>query len=454
MKRKGSGGSAPSPPAVSSLEPTPVQEVQEVQEWSASHRVAFRFGVLYLGLFSIATQILGSLLLVPLADFYFRGLGPLWPMREITFWISTNVFGVTAPLVYTGTTGETVFFWVQTLWLFVAAVGATAVWSLLDRHRRNYVTLHKWFRFFVRLGLASQMLEYGMTKVIPTQFPPPTLNTLVTPAGNLSLSAMLWTSIGSAPGYEIFTGCIEVLGGILLLIPRTTMLGAILSLAAMTQVFVLNMTYDVGLKQVSFHLILLAIFLLAPDFRRLGRLFLLNQGIGPSTQAELFGTRRRNRIAIGLQVLLGIYWLGVYAYVNLGYWYAAGPGSPRSALYGIWNVEQLSIDGQVRPPVLNDYDRQWRRVIFDAPAGMVFQRFDDSFARYGVSIDVYKNTLSLTKGDSKTWKSAFSFERIAPDGLSLEGEMDGHRIRMQLQLVEFDTFRLLNSGFRWIRPPD
>jgi hypothetical protein len=38
--------------------------------------------------------------------------------------------------------------------------------------------------------------------------------------------------------------------------------------------------------------------------------------------------------------------------------------------------------------------------------------------------------------------------------LILEGEMDGHRIRAELQLVERDTFRLLNSGFRWVRPPD
>ncbi len=42
----------------------------------------------------------------------------------------------------------------------------------------------------------------------------------------------------------------------------------------------------------------------------------------------------------------------------------------------------------------------------------------------------------------------------AGDQLTLEGEMDGHRIRARLQRVDFDTFRLLNSGFRWIRPPD
>jgi len=32
--------------------------------------------------------------------------------------------------------------------------------------------------------------------------------------------------------------------------------------------------------------------------------------------------------------------------------------------------------------------------------------------------------------------------------------MDDHKIHMQLELVDFDTFRVLNSGFRWIRPGD
>jgi hypothetical protein len=36
----------------------------------------------------------------------------------------------------------------------------------------------------------------------------------------------------------------------------------------------------------------------------------------------------------------------------------------------------------------------------------------------------------------------------------LDGEMDGRRIHLDLQLVPLDTFRLLNSGFRWIRPSD
>jgi hypothetical protein len=141
-------------------------------------------------------------------------------------------------------------------------------------------------------------------------------------------------------------------------------------------------------------------------------------------------------------------------YANWSYWYAAGSGSPRSPLYGIWNIDQLSIDGEARPAVLNDYDRRWRRVIFDAPNTVAFQRVDDSFARFGVFIDVYNNTLALTKGNSKHWKSTFTFQRPAPDQLTLDGDMDNNRIHMQLQLVDFDTLRLLNSRFRWVRPED
>ena len=49
--------------------------------------------------------------------------------------------------------------------------------------------------------------------------------------------------------------------------------------------------------------------------------------------------------------------------LSLTYWSGdGGPGSPKSPLYGIWNVEQLSVDGVLRSPLLNDYDRRWRRV--------------------------------------------------------------------------------------------
>jgi len=432
--------------------PEPEPKIEEIPRWSALLCTAFRFSFLYLGLFCLATQISGSLFQIPTGSF--RGFGPLWPMRSITVWIAEHFLGVTEPLVYGRYSGETLFFWVQTLWLGILAAIATVIWSALDRRRENYGMLHKWIRLFIRFALAASMFEYGMTKVIPTQFPRPPLNTLVTPVGDLSSSALLWTTIGSSPVYEIFTGCAELLGGILLIIPRTTTLGALICLADMTQVFVLNMTYDIGVKQISFHLILLSLFLLAPEFKRLANFFVLNRPAAPSDHPQLFSSARGNRIALVVQMMLGVYLVGTYAYINWTYWYAAGDGRPRSPLYGIWNVNQLSIDGQAGPPILNDYDRRWRRVIFDLPDAVAFQRVDDSFARYGASIDVYKDTVALTKGNSKKWKANFTFQRPAGDQLVLDGDMDGHKIHAELQLADFDTFRLLNSRFRWVRPDE
>lgn len=428
----------------------PDSHEREFPPWNPVTRVAFRFCFVYLGLFSLATQITGSM--IPNSFFEYRGLGRLFPMREVTFWIAQHFFATVLDAAEPQMGGEPLFFWVQTFWLLVVAILATGIWSVMDRRRENYVVLHKWFRLFIRFGLASQMFEYGMTKVIPTQFPAPPLNTLLTPAGDLTLSGLLWTSIGASPPYEIFTGCIETLGGVLLLVPRTTLLGATISLAALMQVFALNVTYDVGLKLVSFHLIALAVFLMAPDIPRFADFFLRNRSTGASTQPELFSSTRARRIALGAQIVFGLYLVGMYAYINVRFWDVGGGGSPKSPLYGIWNVEELSIDGRSGPPDLNDYDRRWRRVIFDKAAEVSFQRTDDSFATYKAVVDPYGKTLSLAKRDSEKWKATLNIERPSADRLILDGEMDGYKIRTALRLVDFDTFRLLNSSFRWVRP--
>jgi uncharacterized membrane protein YphA (DoxX/SURF4 family) len=421
------------------------------QPWNRATRIAFRFCFTYFGLYCLATQFLGGLIVNPVLSF--PGLGRFWPLRQITSWYATHVFHVTSALVYTGNSGDTIFYWIQTYLLLAVAAGATILWSGLDR-RAEYVTLHKWFHFAIRLVVASQMFDYGMAKIIPTQFPKPSLITLVEPVGNLELTGVLWTAIGASPGYQMFTGWAEMLAGILLLVPRTTTLGALVGMMDMIQVWIMNMTFDIPLKQISFHLLLLTLFLIAPDVRRLTDFFVLGRPVGAPTDRPLFRTPRANHRAFVAQIAFGVYLVAMYTNLYRGYWYAeGGRGGPQSPLYGIWNVEALSINGQSRSPALNDYDRRWRRVIFDVPSSMAFQRTDDSFAHYDVSIDMASHSLTLTKRHSSTWKASFKFERLAADQLTLEGEMDRYRIRMDLRLVDLDSFRLPNGTFRWVAPP-
>ncbi len=99
---------------------------------------------------------------------------------------------------------------------------------------------------------------------------------------------------------------------------------------------------------------------------------------------------------------------------------------------------------------MSDGDR-WRRLIFDVPAGAAFQKMDESFARFGTAIDTHENSLTLTKRGDKDWKANFAYTRPAPDRLVLDGEIDGHKEKMELQLVDRGKFVLVSRGFHWIQ---
>jgi hypothetical protein len=431
------------------MQTEPVQPGPQIRQWRPATRVAFRFCFVYFGLYCLVTQI--STGLVPLPNVDVPDPSTFWPTRQIVIWTASHVFRIAKPLVYIDTgSGDRTFDWVLQFCLLVIAVLATAVWSILDRRRENYATLYRWFRLFVRICLAGQMFGYGWAKAVPLQMPFPFLTRLVETYGNFSPMGVLWSSIGASPVYEIFAGCAEILGGLLLIVPRTVTLGALVCLADMTQVFMLNMTYDVPVKLFSFHLILLSLFLLVPDLQRLADMFFLSRPVGAAREFPLFTTSRANRIALVAQIVIGLWLVGMNAYGSWKNWPVYGSGSPKSALYGIWNVDQFTIDGQVRSPLLTDYGR-WRRVIFEFPTSMAFQRMDDSMARYGASINTSDNTLKLTKGDDKNWKASFVFQRPASDRLVLDGDMDGHKVQMQLQLFDRKKFLLVNRGFHWIQ---
>jgi hypothetical protein len=432
-------------------QPAEVLEQETVvpkEHWSLALRIAFRFCVAYFTLFALSNQILAGLFVIPKVNI--PELSAHWPLRQITFWTAAHIFRIKRDLVYTGSgSGDKTFDWVLAFCLIVIAVLITCVWSILDRRRANYVVFHRWFRLAMRFMLASEMFLYGLDKIIPLQMPFPFLTRLLEPYGNFSPMAVLWSSVGASHSYEIFTGCAETLGGILLLTPRTATLGALVCLADMIQVFMLNMTYDVPVKLFSFHLILFSLFLLAPNLRRLLDFFFTDRTVAPSRQASLFHSVRANRVAVAVQVAFGLYLIGMGIYSGMGAWKRYGGARPKSALYGIWNVDEMSVDGQLRPALFTDHDR-WRRVVFDFPTFTSFQRPDDTFTGYGSTIGEKDSTLTLTKPADKNWKASFTYARPAPDRLLLNGSMDGHQVQMKLKLLDRDKFTLVNRGFHWI----
>jgi hypothetical protein len=426
---------------------TPSIEV-EVPRWTLPRRLAFRFFAVYFGLYVLTTQMIGGFIPFQVDLSFISDKGPvLWMVN----WTAAHVFGATLPLVVTGSgSGDKTFDWVHAFCFLIIALAITVAWSIAARRTENHVTAHKWYRLFLRFALGTTMLSYGAAKVIPLQMSFPSLIRLLEPYGNFSPMGVLWASIGASRPYEIFTGAMEISAAVLLFIPRTALLGALVALCCTVEIFTLNMTYDVPVKLFSFHLIVMSLFLLAPDMQRLADVLVLNRTAEPSAAPPLGKTPKSQRIWTIAQLVFGVWLIGAAIQGSIQAWSTYGGGAPKSPLYGVWNVMYMSLDGVERPPLLTDYER-WRRVVFDRPTQMSFVRMDDTVVSVGSTIDEGAKSINLTKPADQKWAAAFSFERPAPDRMTLSGEMDGRRIQMRLKLFPRENFLLVTRGFNWVQ---
>jgi len=369
--------------------------------------------------------------MIPFVGGYFYRLGTLPLIVALVEWAGVHVFGYTKALVYRGSgSGDKAYDWIWLFCIVCFSSAGTIAWSVLDRKRPNYGALHSWFHLFLRFAVGTQMISYGFAKVVPLQMSFPSLTRLVQPYGTFSPMGVLWSSVGASPAYETFVGSVELIGGILLLIPRTSLLGALVCLAAVSEVFVLNMTYDVPVKLLSFHLLLMSVFLLLPELKRL---------------VEAVLTPRAGRWATIAQIAVLVSVVGIQGFGARSGWFQYGGGAPKSALYGIWNIETFTVNGEVRPPLLTDNDR-YRRLIFDRPNGFAFQRMDDTIGGHPSTFDATAGTIAINKS-----KSVLRYKREGDDRLIIDGEIDGRALHLECKLQDRSKFNLVNRGFNWVQ---
>ncbi|MGE5323628.1 MAG: DoxX family protein [Actinomycetota bacterium] len=412
--------------------------------WSFPLRLGFRFGFIYLILYGFP----GPLAFIPGVNLLFGWYEKAW--KALVIWTGAHVLHLSHPVQYIFTgSGDTMHDYIQNGLTLVVALAGIAVWSVLDRRRPNYSYLYQWLRFYVRLYLGATLLSYGAYKVIKSQFAYPYLTHLLEPYGNSSPMGLLWTFMGYSTPYTIFAGAVEMLGGALLILPRLTTLGALVSAAAMTNVFLLNMSYDVPVKIFSLNLLLMSCFLLLPELGRLTNVFILNRATEPMVPPPLF--RRRWLVAglVAAQLLFLAWCSGYDLYHSFQQSKQYGDLAPRPPLYGIYSVDELTVDGQLRPPLLTDATR-WRYVTFDVYNVISLVPPDGPVQRFRGKLDDKAGTLELSKPSDKKWKADFKLEHQPRDIMLLSGTMDGKAITARLRKLDYNSFLLNSRGFHWI----
>ena len=418
-----------------------MSDPQPAARWSLATRLAFRFSFAYFGLYVLSTQMVRGLTLGLFPPLESRPL-----LRTIVLWTASHVFHVNQTLVFQSGSGDKTFDWVEVSCLIAFAIVVTTVWSVLDRKRLEYRRLHSWFRIFMRFALGSTMVSYGAAKVLPLQMAPTSLVRLVEPYGNFSPMGVLWTSVGASRAYETAVGCAELIGGGLLFVPQTALLGALICLVDTVFIFLLNMTYDVPVKLFSLHLVFMSVYLIAPDASRLARVILLNRTADPRPRLPTRMPRRLVWTGVAAQILFGAFLLASHIQNSVRSW--AVSNAPHPPLYGIWDVVDMSIDGVVHPPLLTDHDR-WRRVIVLSASDVAIQRMDDTVMRFRGSVDA--TTLTLVQPGSKGPAGSFVLSQPSADRLVLTGTANGRRMEMSLQLHDLRRYPLVARGFHWIQ---
>jgi uncharacterized membrane protein YphA (DoxX/SURF4 family) len=191
----------------------------------------------------------------------------------------------------------------------LGAIPGSVGWNLGTRFgfRLSLVYLVLYVRLYVRVLLGATLLSYGAAKVIPTQMPEPSLSWLLTTYGDSAPMSLLWTFLGASRSYEIATGLVEMLGGILLFVPRLATLGALVCTVATANIFLLNISYDVPVKILSFHLLLMSSWLLLPETKRLVSFFILNRDVQPQGAAPFFQRKWLNTSLFVAQLLFGLH---------------------------------------------------------------------------------------------------------------------------------------------------
>ena len=425
-----------------------VTEPREEVRWSPPTRIAFRFFFSYFVLLFVSEGASG---LIPgsLVQKYYA----LWlPLLQ---WIAGHVLHLDEKLTLEEAgINNMAFGWVLFLCYMVLTVVATALWSALDRKRQSYERLYSWLRLLLRLMLAPILIFYGAIKVIPSQMISPLpVGVLGMRIGDLFPNHLLWWTVGASSPFETFIGAAELVGGVLLLIPRTVLLGALLSAGNMVTVFLLNMCYDVPVKLPSLHLLVMALLLIAPDAPRLAGVFLFNRRVEPVRIKPLFARQWLDRAPHVALLLFGL-WSMRGSFQHAADMYKQFH-PPRPPLYGFWSVEELDVDGREVPLPTPD---RWRWVMILKPGSLSVQRMDGSWTGYKLALDRKLKTLRLWKSKLKPGdivrnvqgrpEAELAFQRLGPDLLLLEGQLDGHPARARLRKAA-----LAGGGFHWIAEP-
>jgi len=404
-------------------------------KWNYIQKAGLLFLFVYIFIYASSSQLLLTFI-----------LDPLW--QKVIPWFAGIVGRDTPITIFPNGSGDTTFNYYQILFFALVALVLAIGISLIDSKRKNYSTLLGWLTVLVRYYLALLMITYGFAKLYYMQFTFPSVSRLDQELGDFSPMGLLWTFMGYSKGYTMFSGALEFIGGIFLLSRYTTTLGALTTFGVMLNVMMLNYCYDVPVKILSTHMVLMSLFLIALDGKRLFNFFFSNQKVEPYIFPEVvpakFVTAKN---VIKYLAIIGFLCYSIYE-MN-GYKKKWGPDAPKPFFYGKYVVESFERKPSNQTDSLTTKPMEWASFIQSWEGMASIKTTDNRTLRYNFEPDITNHLFRLRmKGESDFQE--LTYELLDSNRVHINGTYRTDTLDILMKKEDTSDRLLVKRGFHWV----
>lgn len=424
------------------------------QPWQQWQKILFRFFFIY---FILNTEPISWLNGFPgfnyVMNYYYLVID--WMIN--TF--NTYAFHLRDKLVLPNGSGDTSYSWVQVVMNLSLAVFGTLIWTVIDFKKPNYEKTYYYLRTALRYYVAMIAFQYGIIKLFALQMTFPGLNELATPLGDFLPMRLSWMFIGYSEPYQIFSGIMEILVGLLLLNRKTIRLGSLIGLGVFANVMMLNLCYDIPVKLFSIHIVIYSCILLIPDYKSLLNFFILDKQASAIKKLYIpdFSKKLSKFSRLAIKLLFVVLFIGMTFYSSCQQRQEMVQRFEKMPIpRGIYDVKTF-VKNHDTIPIKNTDSLVWKDIIFDNSSLISVSSRDTLFLKlYGRGYFYFKSKTNkkelqcykYSKGDSLY---LFTLKYKFKDKNNIHFETKIKNDSLHIDVVKSNRkFQLAEKQFHWL----
>jgi len=406
------------------------------KQWNPLLKFTFLFLSAYIFLYANSIQFVTSFI-----------LDPIWEKIVPLF---AKLTGASKEVKYAlSGSGDTTFDYYLILLFAVLSLLFALIVFIADRKRTDYNKALKWVMILLRYYLFSQMFSYGLSKLFYLQFQPPSFMRLDSTFGQASPMGLLWTFMGYSMAYTMFTGFLELLGGLFLLSRKTVKLGALLTFGVMLNVMMLNYCYDVPVKLLSTHLVVMSLLLALFYSKDLIAFFFKNEVVNPIKLSDVVPEKWK-KFKFYTKWILLVAFIGYSLYGMIETYKQYGLGAEEIPLQGGYEVEQFDAFSEGTPKTEVSDSIQWK-ALYNLKYGSSKVLFkNDKHKWYRFETDTIANNITF-KTRKDTIGQKLNYNLVGDSLLTLSGIFKQDSIVVQLKKKKRDNYLLSSRKFNWVQ---